>query len=57
MVGWKRHDASAWEIRALPGRPMVEAVKRPSPTSLHVLVARTRDELLEKIRATEASRP
>jgi len=45
----ERCDPPGWEIRPLPGMSMIEAVRRPTPTSLHVLVAPTLSQVLLKI--------
>jgi len=45
-----------WTIRTIRGGFLLEAVKRPTPNSLHVLVAHTYDELIAKIDQAEGGR-
>lgn len=45
----ERAGPPGWDIRPMPGMRMVEAVRRPTPTSIHVLVAPTLSLVLAKI--------
>jgi hypothetical protein len=52
MISWTRPELpEGWTIAM--GRPhgMVEVVKRPTPTSLHVIVGRDLRHVIEKIEA------
>jgi len=46
-----------WAIARDRPHGLVEAVRRLSPTAIHVLVARDWAELLDKIRATSSGAP
>lgn len=41
-----------WEIARNRPHGLIEAVRRLSPTGIHVVVARDRTELIERIKAT-----
>jgi hypothetical protein len=45
-----------WEFARNRPHGLVEAISRPTPTSLHVLVARDLRELMEKIRAISSAK-
>ena len=45
-----------WEFARNRPHGLVEAVSRPTPTSLHVLVARDLRDLLEKVRAVSPAK-
>jgi hypothetical protein len=56
-VSWTAHSKelpAGWHIATSRPHPLIEAVSWPTTTSIHVVVARTWNELIWRVRAADA---
>jgi hypothetical protein len=53
-ASWLQGLPPGWELVSRPGHGALEAVRRDSPSSVHVIVERTWAELVNRINVADA---